>query len=144
MSESFADLFEESLRGVKMEQGSIVAGTVVDIEGEWVVVHAGLKSEGLIPLSQFLNDKGEVTITIGDTVKVAMEMVDDGWGETRLSREKAKRAETWDKLDHAFTNREAIKGIINGKDDRRPVESRRKDMTKTSVPFIVRAHSAEF
>ena len=115
MSESFADLFEESLRGVKMEQGSIVAGTVVDIEGEWVVVHAGLKSEGLIPLSQFLNDKGEVTITIGDTVKVAMEMVDDGWGETRLSREKAKRAETWDKLDHAFTNREAIKGIINGK-----------------------------
>ncbi len=111
MSESFADLFEESLRGVKMEQGSIVAGTVVDIEGEWVVVHAGLKSEGLIPLSQFLNDKGEVTITIGDTVKVAMEMVDDGWGETRLSREKAKRAETWDKLDHAFTNREAIKGI---------------------------------
>ena len=115
MSESFAELFEESLRGVKMEQGSIVAGTVVDIEGEWVVVHAGLKSEGLIPLSQFVNDKGEVTITIGDTVKVAMEMVDDGWGETRLSREKAKRAETWDKLDHAFTNREAIKGIINGK-----------------------------
>ena len=115
MSESFAELFEESLRGVKMEQGSIVAGTVVDIEGEWVVVHAGLKSEGLIPLSQFVNDKGEVTINIGDTVKVAMEMVDDGWGETRLSREKAKRAETWDKLDHAFTNREAIKGIINGK-----------------------------
>ncbi len=115
MSESFADLFEESLRGVHMEPGAIVSGTVVDIDGEWVTVHAGLKSEGLIPTAQFINDKGELTITIGDTVKVAMEMVDDGWGETRLSREKAKRAETWEKLDFAFEKQEAIKGIINGK-----------------------------
>ena len=115
MSESFSELFEESLRGVQMEPGAIVTGTVVDIDGEWVTVHAGLKSEGLIPTEQFINEKGELTISIGDTVKVAMEMVDDGWGETRLSREKAKRAETWMTLEHAFTNKEAIIGIINGK-----------------------------
>ena len=115
MSESFSELFEESLRGVQMEPGAIVTGTVVDIDGEWVTVHAGLKSEGLIPTEQFINEKGELTISIGDTVKVAMEMVDDGWGETRLSREKAKRAETWMTLEHAFTNKEAIKGVINGK-----------------------------
>ena len=115
MSESFSELFEESLRGVQMEPGAIVTGTVVDIDGEWVTVHAGLKSEGLIPTEQFINEKGELTISIGDMVKVAMEMVDDGWGETRLSREKAKRAETWMTLEQAFTNKEAIKGIINGK-----------------------------
>ncbi|MCY3795660.1 MAG: S1 RNA-binding domain-containing protein, partial [Gammaproteobacteria bacterium] len=94
MSESFAELFEESLDTIEMAPGSIVTGTVVDIDNEWVVVHAGLKSEGIIPKSQFTNETGEFTLSIGDQVKVAMEVVDDGWGETRLSREKAKRAET--------------------------------------------------
>ncbi|MBX3705453.1 MAG: 30S ribosomal protein S1 [Pseudomonadales bacterium] len=115
MSESFADLFEESLRTIEMAPGSIVTGTVVDIGSDWVVVHAGLKSEGVIPKSQFLNDRGEFNLAIGDQVQVAMEVVDDGWGETRLSREKAKRAETWIMLEAAFDKNEVIKGQINGK-----------------------------
>ena len=87
MSESFVELFEESLTTVEMEPGSIVTGTVVDIDQDWVIVHAGLKSEGVIPKSQFLDENGDITLAIGDQVKVAMEVVDDGFGETRLSRE---------------------------------------------------------
>jgi ribosomal protein S1 len=90
MSESFADLFEESLNTIEMAPGSIVTGTVVDIDDDWVVVHAGLKSEGVIPKNQFLNEEGVCTLNVGDQVKVAMEVVDDGFGETRLSRAKIK------------------------------------------------------
>jgi len=115
MSESFADLFEESLRSIEMAPGAIVTGTVVAITNEWVTVHAGLKSEGVIPRNQFLNDRGEFLLSVGDQVQVAMEVVDDGWGETRLSREKAKRAETWIMLESAFEKNEVIKGQINGK-----------------------------
>ncbi|MGA0839624.1 MAG: 30S ribosomal protein S1 [Pseudomonadales bacterium] len=115
MSESFADLFEESLRTIEMAPGAIVTGTVVAITNEWVTVHAGLKSEGVIPRNQFLNDRGEFALSVGDQVQVAMEVVDDGWGETRLSREKAKRAETWIMLESAFEKNEVIKGQINGK-----------------------------
>jgi small subunit ribosomal protein S1 len=115
MSESFAELFEESLRTVEMEPGSIVTGTVVDIDNDWVVVHAGLKSEGVIPKSQFTSETGEFKLKVGDQVKVAMEVVDDGWGETRLSREKARRAETWDMLEDSFENGKVVEGVINGK-----------------------------
>lgn len=115
MSESFADLFEESLTTVEMEPGSIVTGTVVDIDQDWVIVHAGLKSEGVIPKEQFLDENGELHLAIGDQVKVAMEVVDDGFGETRLSREKAKRAESWLMLEDAFDKAEVITGVINGK-----------------------------
>ena len=115
MSESFADLFEESLNTIEMAPGSIVTGTVVDIDDDWVVVHAGLKSEGVIPKNQFLNEEGVCTLSIGDQVKVAMEVVDDGFGETRLSREKARRAESWEKLEEASEQGEAVIGIINGK-----------------------------
>ena len=115
MSESFAELFEESLTTVEMVPGSIVIGTVVDIDNEWVVVHAGLKSEGVIPRNQFVNESGEFSVEIGDQVKVAMEVVDDGFGETRLSREKARRAESWDMLEDAFTNNEPVIGVMNGK-----------------------------
>ena len=115
MSESFADLFEESLQTIEMAPGSIVTGTVVDIDDDWVVVHAGLKSEGVIPKNQFLNEEGVCTLTIGDQVKVAMEVVDDGFGETRLSREKAKRAESWEQLEEASEKGEVVIGIINGK-----------------------------
>ena len=115
MSESFADLFEESLITVEMEPGSIVTGTVVEIDSDWVIVHAGLKSEGVIPRNQFVSDSGEFTLEIGDQVKVAMEVVDDGFGETRLSREKARRAESWQMLEDAFSNSESVKGIMNGK-----------------------------
>ncbi|MFM7121734.1 MAG: S1 RNA-binding domain-containing protein, partial [Gammaproteobacteria bacterium] len=115
MSESFADLFEESLKTIEMAPGAIVTGTIVAIGHEWVTVHAGLKSEGVIPRSQFLNERGEFNLSVGDQVQVAMEVVDDGWGETRLSREKAKRAETWIMLEAAFDKGEVIKGQINGK-----------------------------
>jgi small subunit ribosomal protein S1 len=115
MSESFADLFAESLQTIEMAPGSIVTGTVVDIDDDWVVVHAGLKSEGVIPKNQFLNEEGVCNLNIGDQVKVAMEVVDDGFGETRLSREKAKRAESWEQLEEASEKSEVVIGIINGK-----------------------------
>ena len=115
MSESFADLFEESLNTIEMAPGSIVTGTVVDIDDDWVVVHAGLKSEGVITKNQFLNEEGVCTLNVGDQVKVAMEVVDDGFGETRLSREKARRAESWEKLEEASEQGEVVIGIINGK-----------------------------
>ncbi|UYZ83688.1 30S ribosomal protein S1 [Entomomonas sp. E2T0] len=115
MSESFAELFEESQKIQLMQSGSIVTGTVVDIAGDWVIVDAGLKSEGFIPLEQFVNEQGEVTIKVGDDVQVALEAVEDGWGETKLSREKAKRAESWQTLEAAFAAEEVVKGLINGK-----------------------------
>jgi len=115
MSESFAELFEESLKTIKMAPGSIITGTVVEIDSDWVIIHAGLKSEGVVPREQFLNEKGELELGVGDQVKVAMEVVDDGWGETRLSREKARRAESWMMLDDAFEKSEVVMGVINGK-----------------------------
>jgi small subunit ribosomal protein S1 len=115
MSESFAELFEESLKDLKMAPGSIVTGTVVAIENDFVMVHAGLKSEGFIPREQFLNEQGELDIAVGDTVQVALESVEDGFGATTLSREKAKRAESWNLLEQAFENDEIVKGTIVGK-----------------------------
>ena len=115
MSESFADLFEESLQQIDMTPGSIISGTVVDIDSDWVTVNAGLKSEGVIPLAQFLSDNGELELSIGDIVDVALEAVEDGFGETKLSREKAKRAEAWTELEKAFEAEEIVKGVINGK-----------------------------
>jgi small subunit ribosomal protein S1 len=115
MSESFADLFEESLLSVDMVPGSIITGVVIDIDKDWVTVHAGLKSEGVIPVEQFLNEEGEITLQIGDEVQVALESVEDGFGETKLSREKAKRAESWTVLEAAHAAEEVVKGIINGK-----------------------------
>ena len=115
MSESFAELFEESLKTLDMEPGSIITGIVVDIDSDWVTVHAGLKSEGVIPREQFLNEQGELTISVGDEVHVALDAVEDGFGETKLSREKAKRAESWKVLEAAFAAEEIVKGVINGK-----------------------------
>ena len=115
MSESFAELFEESLKTVDMVPGTIVTGVVIDIDKDWVTVHAGLKSEGVIPAEQFRNELGELNLQIGDEVQVALESVEDGFGETRLSREKAKRAEAWKILEAAHTADEVIKGVINGK-----------------------------
>ena len=115
MSESFAELFEESLKTVDMEPGAIVTGVVIDIDNEWVTVHAGLKSEGVIPRAQFNDAAGECTLNIGDEVQVALETVEDGFGETKLSREKAKRAEAWKELEAAHAADEVVHGIINGK-----------------------------
>jgi small subunit ribosomal protein S1 len=115
MSESFAELFEQSLKDIDMTPGAIVTGLVIDIDSDWVTVHAGLKSEGVIPRNQFLEEDGTFTLVIGDTVKVALEAVEDGFGETRLSREKAKRAESWMDLEDAFEKNEVVMGVINGK-----------------------------
>src|SRR5690554_2707839 len=115
MSESFAELFEESLKTVDMVPGTIVTGVVIDIDKDWVTVHAGLKSEGVIPANQFYNESGELVLEVGDEVQVALEAVEDGFGETRLSREKAKRAEAWKVLEAAHSADEVVKGIINGK-----------------------------
>jgi len=115
MSESFADLFEESLKTIEMHPGAIITGVILDIDNDWVTVHAGLKSEGVIPRSQFFDENGEITVAIGDMVQVALEAVEDGFGETKLSREKAKRAEAWKVLEQAFEAEEIITGVINGK-----------------------------
>ena len=115
MNESFADLFEQSLKEVDMTPGAIVIGTVIEIDAEWVTVHAGLKSEGVIPREQFLNEEGNFLLEIGDEVKVALESVEDGFGETRLSREKAKRAESWMELEAAHESNAIVTGVINGK-----------------------------
>ena len=115
MSESFADLFEQSLNEIDMTPGAIVIGTVIDIDTEWVTVHAGLKSEGVIPREQFLDEEGNLLLEVGDEVKVALEAVEDGFGETRLSREKAKRAESWMELEEAYESNAIVTGVINGK-----------------------------
>jgi len=115
MSESFAELFEASLQENEIVPGSIVSGIVVSIDNDWVTVNAGLKSEGVIPIDQFRNDNGEFSLTVGDEVDVAVETLEDGWGETRLSREKAKRAESWRRLEKAHDANAVVQGIISGK-----------------------------
>ena len=115
MSENFADLFEQSLNEIDMTPGAIVTGTVIDIDSDWVTVHAGLKSEGVIPRNQFLDEQGNLALEVGDEVKVALETVEDGFGETRLSREKAKRAESWMELEAAYEKNDIVTGVINGK-----------------------------
>ena len=115
MGESFAELFEQSLKEDSLQPGAIVNGQVVDIDGSFVTVNAGLKSEGIIPIEQFCNDKGELEVAIGDEVTVALDTVEDGYGETRLSREKAKRAQSWIDLEAAHEANETVKGIITDK-----------------------------
>ena len=115
MSESFAELFEQSQIEAKMRPGTIVTGTVVEVRSEYIVVNAGLKSEGVIPAEQFRNAEGDVEVTVGDEVDVALDAVEDGFGETRLSREKAKRAKAWDELEKACEDNETITGVISDK-----------------------------
>jgi len=115
MSESFAELFAQSQSEKRMIPGSIVKGGVVDIRDDVVVVNAGLKSEGVIPIEQFYDETGHLEVSIGDEVDVALDTIEDGFGETRLSREKAKRAAAWAELERAFENTETIIGIITEK-----------------------------
>lgn len=115
MSESFAELFEESLAYTTMKPGAIINGTVIDITPDMVVVSAGLKSEGVIPIEQFYNVEGAVECEVGDVVEVTLDAVENGMGETRLSREKAKRAKAWLELEKAHENDEIVKGFISGK-----------------------------
>ena len=115
MSESFADLFEESLTSTPMQPGKIVTGTVVNVGSDVVMVNAGLKSEGAIPVEEFFNEKGEITVEVGDLVDVSLEKLEDGFGATQLSREKAKAAEAWINLEHAFEANDTVVGVISGK-----------------------------
>ncbi|MEK8022094.1 MAG: 30S ribosomal protein S1 [Candidatus Parabeggiatoa sp.] len=115
MSESFAELFAESQSENKMKPGSIVTGKVMDIRHDVVIVNAGLKSEGVIPVEQFFDENGQIEVAIGDEVDVALDAVEDGFGETKLSREKAKRAAAWGVLERAYENTETIIGVITEK-----------------------------
>ena len=116
MTESFAELFEESQAYLaKLKPGSIVIGTVVEVRGDVVVINAGLKSEGIVPIEQFRNDAGEIDVGVGDQVKVALDTIENGFGETVLSREKAKRSMVWDELEEALEANATITGRISGK-----------------------------
>ncbi|TCP91208.1 SSU ribosomal protein S1P [Cricetibacter osteomyelitidis] len=115
MSESFAQLFEESLKELETRQGSIVNGTVVAIQKGYVLVDAGLKSEAAIDAAEFTNAQGELTVKVGDVVQVALDAVEDGFGETKLSREKAVRHESWIELEKAYEEQATVVGLINGK-----------------------------
>ena len=115
MTESFAQLFEQSLANQRIRPGMILSGLVVDVTPDMVIVNVGLKSEAVIPVEQFKNERGEVEVKVGDEVEVALDSVEDGTGETRLSREKAKRARTWTRLEEAFGKAEIVTGIITGR-----------------------------
>ncbi|MFG3447784.1 MULTISPECIES: 30S ribosomal protein S1 [unclassified Stenotrophomonas] len=116
MTESFAELFEASQANLaKLKPGAIVSGVVVEVRGDVVVINAGLKSEGIVPIEQFRNDAGEIDVAEGDVVKVALDSIENGFGETVLSREKAKRAMVWDELEEALEKNETITGRISGK-----------------------------
>jgi len=112
MSESFAALLDESLSTLEMQPGSIVTGVVLDVDKEWVTVHVGLKSEGVISLDEFRNNDGSVEIESGDEVQVALEAVEDGYGETRISREKARKIGTWKKLEEALDTGDFVEGKV--------------------------------
>lgn len=115
MSESFAELFEESMQSCQMRAGSLIVGEVVHVDDEVVIVNAGLKSEGVIPAEQFRNSNGEISIKVGERVEVVIEHMEDGFGQTRLSREKACRVKAWDVLEEAFEKQSVITGIMTGK-----------------------------
>ncbi len=115
MTESFAQMFEESLASQRIRPGQILTGRVIEIGPDKVVVSAGLKSEAIIDIQQFKNERGEIEVSVGDDVEVALDSVEDGSGETRLSREKAKRARTWERLETAFEKGEVVTGLINGR-----------------------------
>jgi small subunit ribosomal protein S1 len=114
-SESFAQLFEESLSISPMVPGAVITGTIIRIEPDYIVVSAGLKSESIIPIEQFYNERGELEVKVGDDVKVALDTVEDGFGTTRLSRERAKRLESWISLEEAYEKKETVRGVIQGR-----------------------------
>ena len=112
MSENFAALLDESLNTLEMQPGTIVSGVVLDLDKEWVTVHVGLKSEGVIPLDEFRDVEGKVDINVGDEIEVALEAVEDGYGETRISREKARKISAWKNLEEALETGEFVTGKV--------------------------------
>jgi small subunit ribosomal protein S1 len=115
MTESFAELFEQSIANQRIKPGMILTGLIVSVGDDMVVVNVGLKSEAVIPLEQFKNERGEIEVKAGDSVEVALDAMEDGTGETRLSREKAKRARTWTRLEESFNKSEIVTGTITGR-----------------------------
>ncbi|MAG01284.1 MAG: 30S ribosomal protein S1 [Acidiferrobacteraceae bacterium] len=115
MTESFAELFEESISQSVMQPGKVIMAEVVDTSGDFAVVSAGLKSEALIPLTQFRNAEGEIAVKVGDQIEVAIEAIEDGFGNTRLSHEKALRARAWDTLDKVHEEGTMVSGVVTGK-----------------------------
>jgi small subunit ribosomal protein S1 len=115
MTESFAELFEQSIASQRIRPGTILNGLIVEVGQDYVIVNVGLKSEAVIPSDQFKNEKGEIEVSVGEIVEVALDSVEDGSGETRLSREKAKRARTWTRLETSFEKQEVVIGIITGR-----------------------------
>jgi small subunit ribosomal protein S1 len=115
MPESFSALLDKSLENLDMQPGSIVSGVVLDVDKDWVTVHVGLKSEGVVSLDEFRNNDGEININIGDEVEVALEAVEDGYGETRISREKARKISTWKMLEDALESGEFVTGKIHNR-----------------------------
>ncbi len=115
MSESFAALLDKNLGSLDMQPGTIVSGVVLDIDNDWVTVHVGLKSEGIISLDEFRNNEGEIGIEVGDEIEVALEAVEDGYGETRISREKARKISTWKMLEEALETGEFVTGKIHNR-----------------------------
>ena len=115
MSESFATLLDENLGSLDMQPGTIVSGVVLEIDNDWVTVHVGLKSEGIISLDEFRNNEGEIGIEVGDEIEVALEAVEDGYGETRISREKARKISTWKMLEEALETGEFVTGKIHNR-----------------------------
>ena len=113
--ESFADLFEESLSRQEMRSGEVITAEVVSIDHNFVVVNAGLKSESYVPIEEFRDDRGELEVAVGDFVHVAIDALEDGYGETRLSREKAKRIAAWNDLERALNEGTLVKGLISGR-----------------------------
>ncbi|MGL1833287.1 30S ribosomal protein S1 [Rhodocyclaceae bacterium SMB388] len=113
--ESFADLFEESLARQEMRAGEVITAEVVSIDHNFVVVNAGLKSESYVPIEEFRNDRGELEVEIGDFVHVAIDALEDGYGETRLSRDKAKRISAWNDLEKALNEGSLVKGVVSGR-----------------------------
>ncbi|MEL0082811.1 MAG: S1 RNA-binding domain-containing protein, partial [Gammaproteobacteria bacterium] len=115
MSESFADMLEESLAKTELKAGALISARVLKIDNDYVLVNAGLKSEGLIPTREFIGENRELEIAVGDDVDVTLELVEDGYGETVLSREKARLAAQWVSLEKAFEAEESITGLMTDK-----------------------------
>ena len=115
MSESFSTLLDKNLSTLDMQPGSIVSGVVLDVDKDWVTIHVGLKSEGIISLDEFRSNDGEIEIEVGDEVEVALEAVEDGHGETRISREKARKISTWKMLEEALETGEFVTGKIHNR-----------------------------
>ena len=115
MSESFSTMLDDSLNALDMQPGSIVSGVVLDVDKDYVTIHVGLKSEGIVSLDEFKSNDGDVTIKVGDEVEVALEAVEDGYGETRISREKARKISTWKMLEEALETGEFVTGKIHNR-----------------------------